>query len=176
MTIAGQLAAADEVANRLAIMDILHSHCRGLDRSDAECIKAAYWPEAEVDYGAFKGSAHQFADIVVVALAENYELTQHSVSNTLIQFDGDNKARTETYVTARHLFASGDGEMVFSGRYLDQLERRGDSWKLMHRQVVMDWSRNHSVEDARDSEAFAALSKGNNGSTDPSFQHFNSGE
>ncbi|ARN73263.1 nuclear transport factor 2 family protein [Oceanicoccus sagamiensis] len=172
----GQIAAPDELANRLAITDILHGHCRGLDRSDADSLKAVYWPEAEVDYGAFKGSAHQFADLVVVALAEPYELTQHTIGNTIIQFDGDHQANTESYVTARHLLADGSAEMVFSGRYLDRLERRGDCWKLIHRQVVMDWSRMHSVVDEREGEAFAALSKGDHGPKDPSFQHFVSGE
>ncbi len=176
MNSAGQIASSDELANRLDIMEVLHSHCRGLDRSDTDCLKAVYWPEAEVDYGAFKGSAHQFADLVVMALVENYELTQHTIGNPLIQFTGDNTARTESYVTARHLLSDGKLEMVFSGRYLDQLERRGDCWKLTYRQVVMDWSRTHTVVDERDSEAFAALSKGNHGASDPSFKHFSSGE
>ncbi len=176
MSIAGQIAAPDELANRLAITEILHSHCRGLDRSDADCLKGVYWPEAEVDYGAFKGSAHQFADLVIMALTEHYESTQHSITNTLIQFEGDATAKTESYVTARHLIATGSDEMVFSKRYLDRLERRGDCWKLIHRQVVMDWSRTHAVVDEREGEAFAALSKGNHGLTDPSFQHFDGGE
>ena len=147
------------LANRSAVTEVIFSHSRGLDRLDVDCLKGAYWPEAEVDYGAFKGSAFQFAELVVVALADQYALTQHSLGNTLITFEGD-IAKAESYVTAYHLLLGAEEEMVFSGRYLDRLERRGDCWKLIHRQVVMDWSRRQKVVDEREGEAFAALAKG----------------
>ena len=148
----GQIASTDELAQRMAISEVIYSHSRGLDRLDADCLKAAYWPEAEVDYGNFVGNAHQFADLVVVALADGYEMTRHSLANTLIQLSGDT-ARVESYVTAGHLLQGGREEMVFFGRYRDRLERRGKRWKLIHRRVVMDWSRRHAVEDERSSDA-----------------------
>ena len=75
----GAVPALAEIADRLAIADVLYSHSRGLDRLDAELLKSCYWPDAEVDYGAYKGSAHQFAEFVVEALREQYKLTRHCV-------------------------------------------------------------------------------------------------
>jgi hypothetical protein len=162
----GQVVNPAQMADRLAIQDVLFNHSRGLDRLDAVLIQASYWPDAEVDYGSYRGSAHSFAELVVAALAAQYELTQHTLGNTVFAF-GAADACTESHVTARHLLLGGEQEMVFSGRYLDRLEKRDGYWKLAHRQVVMDWSRRHAVADERDHEAFAALAKGGHREHDP---------
>jgi hypothetical protein len=154
----------------MAIQDILYQHSRGLDRMDVGQIKACYWPDAAVDYGAYKGPAHAFAEMVVPALAASYELTRHTLGNTVFLFDAG-EARTESHVTAQHLLLGGEEEMLFSGRYLDTLCRREGEWKMLHRHVVMDWSRRMKVVDERASEAFADLVKGGHGATDPSYAH-----
>jgi len=164
-------ATTEQLANRQAILDTLFIHSRGLDRGDAQLIKSAYWPDATVDYGAFKGEAHQFADLIGTALASAYELTQHLLGQSLIQINGA-QAKSETYVQARHLLIGASEELNFAGRYLDALELRNNEWKIIHRQVVMDWSLTNPVTDLRDSEAFTALSKGSNNADDPSFAFF----
>ena len=73
----------------------------------------------------------------------------------------------ESSVDAGHLLPGAKEEMLFSGRYLDTLEKRGGRWKLLHRQVVMDWSRRQQVADERSSDAFAAMAKGAHGTLDP---------
>ncbi len=162
----GLVPTDQEVAHRLAIAEVLAVHSRGLDRNDAELIKSAYWPEAEVDYGGFKGKAHDFAALIGPALSA-YELTQHLLGQTVIVLEGST-ATTETYVRARHLLCGAQEEIDFSGRYLDSFELRNGQWKMIHRQVVMDWSRRAGVVDERESNAFAALSKGRFDGEDPS--------
>jgi hypothetical protein len=168
----GEIANVAELADRMAIQEVLFTHSRGIDRLDQACIEASYWPEAEVAYGAFDGRAHEFAAMVVHALRAGYELTQHSVSNTLITFSGD-CARSESYVSAYHLLNGAQEEMFFSGRYLDVHEKRGDRWKMIHRRVVMDWSRQWSVVDERESAAFAGLAKGARLEQDPLYDFLN---
>lgn len=58
----GQIPDAKTLADRLAIYDVLVRHSRGVDRGDAAILKSAYWPDAEVAYGAFDGSAHVFCE------------------------------------------------------------------------------------------------------------------
>lgn len=166
----GKIPDLQGLAHRSAITELLCSHSRCLDRLDAAGLKALYWPEAQVDYGGFKGSAHEFAGIVMVALHKQYELTQHRVSNTLIRFEADT-AFTESYVFAKHLVRDRNFEMVFSGRYLDQFELREQFWKFRHRHVVMDWSRTWAVEDERDAPSFKALSKGSQDANDLSWHY-----
>ena len=162
----GAVPALDEIADRLAIADVLYSHSRGLDRLDAELLKSCYWPDAEVDYGAYKGSAHQFADFVVVALREQYKLTRHCVGNSLPSLNQD-RAIVESYVDAAHLLSDADESMAFAGRYLDRLEKRDNVWKLQHRQVVMDWYGPQPALKESDNPALSELSRGGHLPDDP---------
>lgn len=157
---------AGRIADRLAIADVLHQHSRGLDRSDSELIRDCYWPDAELDYGIYKGPAQPFADLVVEALTGNYELTRHCISNSVFSFDG-NRARTESYVDANHLYPGGGRELRVGSRYLDLLEKREGHWRMLHRQVIIDWSQASEFPDERDSDAFGAFAKGRNDGTDP---------
>lgn len=162
------------VADRLAIIDVLLMHSRSLDRMDSTTLQSCYWPEAQVDYGSYKGPAHSFASLVVEALGATYELTRHSISNTLVSLEGAS-ARCESYVNADHLLPGGSQEMSFAGRYLDLLEKRNGQWRMLHRQVVMDWSRTREVEDERSSEAFLQLAKGSQGEQDPLHEFLHAG-
>lgn len=162
----GAIPSIEALQHQQAVLAVIFSHSRGLDRLDSELLKSCYWNDAEVDYGGYKGNAHSFCELVVGALEQNYSLTQHALGNSLVDLSGA-IARVESYCTAWHLLPGNSEELVFSGRYLDKLERRGDCWKLLHRTVVMDWSRRQPVADERNSEAFAALQKGAHRESDP---------
>jgi len=53
-----QIPDVKALADHLAIYDVLVRHRRGVDRGDSGILKSTYWPDAEVAYGAFDGSAH----------------------------------------------------------------------------------------------------------------------
>ncbi|MFK7977247.1 MAG: nuclear transport factor 2 family protein [Halioglobus sp.] len=163
---AGLPPSANQLADRIAIQDILNLHSRGLDRVDVDALTYAYWPDAEVDYGSFKGAAHDFAQLVLPILGETYELTRHSLSNHSVELQ-DNAALSETWVHAGHLLPGAEEELLFYGRYLDKLEKRDGRWKILHRTVVVDWIKRHAVIDERDSDAFSALQRGGHKDTDP---------
>jgi hypothetical protein len=46
-------------------------------------------------------------------------------------------------VTACHRLAGDDGDRdaVIGGRYLDRMDRRGTQWRIAHRTMLYDWSR-----------------------------------
>lgn len=155
-----------EASDRLAIQDVLHLHSRGLDRRNESVLKNCYWPDAEVDYGVFKGSAHQFAEIVLPALGEQYQLTRHVLHNTLVEFKAE-EALSESLVDASHLLHGAGEELVFGARYLDKLQKRGGEWKILHRQVITDWCQIRALKDESDAEAYAAFARGTNNENDP---------
>lgn len=168
----GRIPSTEETAHRLAILDVLATHCRGVDRADTATLKSCYWPDAEVAYGSFNGPAWSFCERLPDAI-RTFTATQHSISNTLIEIDGS-EARTETYVTAYHYSAESSGagtEMTFLGRYLDVLERRGDCWKIRHRRVVMDWNQNAAASSRPNDPVFAGLARGARFPDDPLCQH-----
>lgn len=164
----GEPPSAECVAHKLAINDILNLHSRGLDRLDTQALKTAYWPDAEVDYGSFKGQAHQFAELVLPILGESYELTRHSLSNITIELhESESIALSETWVHAGHLLPGAEEELLFYGRYLDKHEKREGRWRILHRQVVVEWIKRLPIEDERNSDAFSALARGGRIADDP---------
>ena len=55
--------------------------------------------------------------------------------------------RSETYVLGCHLVREPSRQNVIgSGRYLDGFERRGDEWRLISRNLVLDWFMNVPAE------------------------------
>ena len=168
---AGEVPSLAEVADRLAIQDVLAQHSRGVDRADEAILKSAYWPDAEVAYGGFNGPAHEFCAMLPGAI-KRYAATQHTITNLSIDLRGAD-ARVETYVTAYHYLAAeaGDTEMTYLGRYLDRMQKRGDVWKILYRQVVMDWNRNAPASAILEGPPFDGLARGARQPTDPLYAH-----
>ncbi len=168
----GAVPDLEEMANRLAIIEVIHAYSRGLDRADADLLKSTCWPDAQVDYGFFKGDAHPFLENMPSGL-KRYKNTQHQISNSLISIEGDN-ARVESYLTAHHYLPAEDGgensEMTYIGRYLDQLEKRGDVWKIKFRKIVMTWHQDaRTSEDFEKNASLTAIAQATHNPDDPSW-------
>lgn len=139
----GLVPTAKNLADRMAITEIIALHCRGVDRADEETLKNCYWPDATTAYGKETVPAHEFCGQLAQAI-KAFDQTHHMVTNSIFAFDGD-KAKVETTLIAFHYLKSEDGqdnEMTYLGRYLDNFEKRGEVWKLKHREPVMSWSQN----------------------------------
>ncbi|MEM1434821.1 MAG: nuclear transport factor 2 family protein [Pseudomonadota bacterium] len=166
----GTVPSLTELANRSAIAEILARHSRGVDRAVEADLKACYWPDSTVAYGAFNGNAHEFCAMLPQAI-RGFARTQHVVSNTLVELADDGlRAAVESCVTAYHyraIDAADDQEMIFIGRYLDRFERRGDVWKIRHRQVLMDWNINQNASAIHSGPPFEGLAVGARAPDDP---------
>jgi SnoaL-like protein len=136
-----------ELADREAIRDCLYRYCRGIDRSDAELLRSAYWPGAMDYHTGFTGTVEQFIEWALPRLAA-MEQQMHMIGNILIRLDGD-KARVESYFWSVAVLP-GDvpQQNLAAGRYLDQFEKRGDEWRIAERLVAHDWfNQNEAVGD-----------------------------
>lgn len=172
----GKLPDLSGLADRMAIQEVLAVHCRGVDRADARILKSAYWPDAEVAYGGFEGSAQEFCELLPKSLLR-YARTHHAISNTLITFvDGGERreAVVETYVTAQHYSTAEDSsqsaqerEMTFFGRYFDRFQLRDSNWKISHRRVLMDWNQNTQASALWVGPPFDGLTRGGRFPEDP---------
>lgn len=112
---------------------------RGEDRRDAALLRAAYWPDASVDFGVFQGRFDEYLAWVVPG-ADAITNTQHVIAQSHIEADGD-RARVETHVVSYHRINMGEGErdIVIGGRYLDIFEVRGGEWRIASRKMLYDW-------------------------------------
>ncbi|MEM9880099.1 MAG: nuclear transport factor 2 family protein [Pseudomonadota bacterium] len=148
-----------ETVAKQGITDALMRSSHGIDRQNVDVLKSAYWDDATVDYGLFKGAAMEFCDFLMPGLAA-FKITQHSLSNILIELRSDSEAKSETYVRAYHHSVGEDGkgaDMVVGGRYLDRMEKRGDVWRIAHRTYVMDWNTNSAGTAIWDDGLYAQL-------------------
>jgi hypothetical protein len=127
-----------EMLDRVALADLVALYCRGADRRDFALIRSLYHDDAIDDHGAmFKGGPDDFVAWLPQAMA-NWELTQHSISNSLFAIDGD-VAEGEHHVRAYHrTFPPRRREFIVHGRYLDRYARRDGRWKFSHRSLVFD--------------------------------------
>jgi hypothetical protein len=134
--------------DQIALRDLVMLYCRGCDRRDFALVRSLYHDDAIDDHGVmFKGSPDAFVEWLPQAMAP-WELTLHSISNSLFAIDGD-RAEGEHHVRAYHrTFAPGRREYIVHGRYLDRYERRGGTWKFAHRSLVFDSGEIRDVDEA----------------------------
>jgi len=131
-------------------LDVLLRYYRGCDRKDSALMRASFFEDATVDYGAFyAGGLDGFIEAAEspAALA-GYARTMHFVGNMLIDVDGD-LANTETYVIGHHTTKpehewAGAMVLVYM-RYLDRFERRDGRWAIAERSVAYEWLRKDTM-------------------------------
>lgn len=134
----------DDLRSREAIRDILHRYCRGVDRLDAEVLRSCYHDDAYDTHWFANGPAQPFAEWVVAEVLPHAHTTVHSISNEIIEFDGD-RAFVESHVHVLHEMAvPGQNpkkpylHQLVECRYIDIFERREGIWKILYRHSVVD--------------------------------------
>lgn len=139
-----------------AIREVLMRYARAVDTADLALIRSVYWPEATDNHGNFNGNAMEFAEFAVGVL-KGFRITMHYMTNVSIDFPADGQADVQCYFYAHHEHVLAAGESgpamvtVIGGRYLDRFEERGGEWRILARDVTMDWS-DHRPSAALDGE------------------------
>lgn len=131
-----------ELAARAAITDVLHRYCRAMDRMDKPLALSCWHPGGTDEHTPlYAGSAEGFVEWVW-AVHRPMILTRHTLSNILIEVEGD-QAWSESYWTVL-LRVARDGGIVdvwSGGRYVDHHRCLGGRWAMQHRRSVHDWDR-----------------------------------
>lgn len=133
--------------DQIALRDVVMRYCRGCDRRDFTLVRSLYHDDAVDDHGAmFRGGPDEFVAWLPQVMAR-WELTVHSVTNSLFAIDGD-RADGEHHVTAYHRSLPPERrEYIVHGRYLDRYERRNGAWKFAHRSLVFDYGEVRQVDE-----------------------------
>ena len=126
------------------ITEVLARYCRAIDRLDEELLRSVYWPDGYDDHMSFAGLVAEFIPEAIKSCASIFKSTVHSISNILIEVDGD-VAHSETYFTSfNRLSQTRDGreyDRITCARYLDRFERRNGEWRIADRVMTRDWRR-----------------------------------
>lgn len=137
----------DEVLAEAAIKDIQIRYCRACDRMDFDLMRSCFHSDATTRYGFFGGSVDEF-----VASAQQqlpyFVATTHNTGNQLVEVTGDS-AWAEHYTVATHRIAADEigpeRDFVTAVRYIDRLECRQGDWRIVHRELILDWMRSDPV-------------------------------
>lgn len=152
-----------EIADRLAIVELLGRYSRALDRMDRELARSCWWLEGTDDHAPlYVGPIAGFWDWLW-PVHEAMLLTRHVVTNTVFAFSGD-IASTESYwtVTMRMRGNSGLIDLQSGGRYVDRFERRAGEWRFIHRQSIREWGRADQADANVVGSPITAIVKPNN--------------
>jgi hypothetical protein len=131
----------EELLDIRACEEVLMRYGRTQDWLDTSGHETCYWPDAEIDYGFFRGSGADW--VPAVMQVESQALRRwHMTSSMMVQVDG-HCARAESYTIAVGTGEGEDGELVdtmYGGRFLDELQKRNGEWRISSRRYVLDWS------------------------------------
>jgi 3-phenylpropionate/cinnamic acid dioxygenase small subunit len=134
----------EEIADRLAIADVLYRYATALDTRDWELLREVFMPDAVTEYegdvGSFTGVDQTIA--IVSEYLGGYDATQHLISNIVVDVDGD-VAQSTCYLHAEHYMTNqriGGNTLEIGGTYRDRLVRTDGGWRIAHRYLAVTWT------------------------------------
>lgn len=131
------------------IRECLARYARGIDRHDTEMVLSAYHPDGHDRHGSgFAGTPAELAEWGNTEHAKHWTTHSHLLATSTIEVDGD-RAASETYVTWVQKRRDAPRADIGGGRYLDRFERRDGEWRILDRNLVVDWVLEVDSEDRR---------------------------
>ena len=139
----------EEVADRLAIRELVDAYAHCADRRDAAGQMALFTADTRflvyMDARAEQPTQELHGRESLAPVFDNlntYDVTTHFNGQSTVVLDGD-RATGESYCIAHHLY-DVDGQrtlMKASIRYLDEFARQPDgSWLFAERRLMVDWT------------------------------------
>ena len=142
------IISSAEVADRLAIRELVEAYAHCADRRDAKGQMALFTadthfvvymnakdPKPSQELHSREALAPVFADL------NHYAATMHFVGqSTILSLNGD-RATGEAYCIAHHLTMDGDKRrmMIAYLRYLDAFVKIDGAWLFAERLLYVDW-------------------------------------
>lgn len=139
---AALLARVDELESRIAIRDLASNYCHGFDKRDYDRFLAIWWPDCTWDigppFGSFQGHEGIHTAIHEV-LWPAWGESHHLATNQVISFQGPDQASSVCDVDCMGTLAGEDICQIVGATYTDQLRRRDECWKILHRKVQIHY-------------------------------------
>lgn len=134
------------ISDHEAITRQVYKYAYGIDGQDWDLYRSIFAHEVAVDFSSYSGGKPGMMTIDewlarLKPLFAGLDGTQHSMSNPLVDVDGDT-ARCRMYVRAAHFLNDWpEPEFTIGGYYDDELERTGDGWRITAVKLVVWWRR-----------------------------------
>jgi ketosteroid isomerase-like protein len=147
--VANDTVTLQGLLDKNSIEQVLIRYCEAADAADENLLRSVFHVDGTDEHaGMFAGTIDELAP-KMVKMHDKFSLTQHIVSNVVIELKGD-IAHSRCQVTAHHRYEEQGKSyhLTAGGRYLDRLEKREGEWRIAHRNTHMDWSLTHLVDDS----------------------------
>ena len=143
-----------EVADRLAIRELVEAYAHCADRRDAKGQMSLFTPNTHfvvymnakdltpsMELHSRDALAPVFADL------NKYDATTHFIGQSTISSLTADHATGETYCLAHHVTAENEMRrlMVASLRYSDTFVKTDDQWLFAERKLFVDWVDEHPL-------------------------------
>lgn len=124
-------ATHERLATRAALQDLVAEYAALMDWVDWDRLDHVFWPDAQFDFGMFKGDLAAYRDFVA-ALEEPYARRLHLFGLPVIRINGE-KARVDagSLITCRTANPAPGIDDTFWGRYLFDAECRDGEWRFV---------------------------------------------
>jgi hypothetical protein len=130
-------STVQHLKDRQDILDCIQRESRARDRQDAEMISSCWWEDGVDEHGPNVTKAPEYAARANREHGNFFNMTSHNITNHLCEIKGDT-AYCESYVIGGLFWLNGKTTTIAFGRYLDQLERRQDQWRIVTRRCTIE--------------------------------------
>jgi SnoaL-like domain len=145
-------STADAASDRAALLDLAYAYARHADRIEAEQLGALFTADGVlriIRRGVDSAPVERVgrAEIVkAIMRLDRYDATFHLVGNHTYELDG-NTATGEVYCVAHHVHgeAGSRSDHVMMIRYHDRYRRDADGWRIVERELHVDWTEERAV-------------------------------
>ncbi|MFN2543450.1 MAG: nuclear transport factor 2 family protein [Actinomycetota bacterium] len=129
-----------ELSDRARIHDLLTIYAAAVDARDWDRLRTVFSKDAVLDYHVFggpRGSVDEAVEWLDASLSK-VEMTQHFITNVLIQSGSDTSAEVRSLVF--NPLGANERTFLLGGSYRDRVERTADGWRIAERVATFTWS------------------------------------
>jgi hypothetical protein len=124
------------------ILNLLHLYCELQDAADFTGVSELF---RHAVYAVDGGASHKGYDEVLALKTRHDKVhddgtlrTKHVTTNTILEFDSDDRARTRSYFTVYQATDALALQIVIAGRYHDRFEKVDGKWRFNERVIFAD--------------------------------------
>lgn len=136
----------EALSDHREIEALMHRYATGIDTADYQLVGTIFASGGTIDYQSIGGPVGAWDPDVrewsMQSLAA-FPVRQHYITNTEVVYaDGRDAASSVSYWRSVMGFAKADGSIHLfesGGRYLDELVRTPDGWRIVHRVTAQEW-------------------------------------
>ena len=147
--IATRTITLQEMADRIAIKELIDAYAHDADRRDSEAQSNLFMPDGIIENYEGEPTATNKPDAILkgrkelrngFATLKKYDITMHFNGQSDLQLNGDT-ATGETYCLAHQFWNENKQRilMIIGIRYYDTFVRANGSWFFAKRKLIFDW-------------------------------------